>query len=162
MEKEPFGVPFFVPCRHLVTKRAMAGSCHRVAEPCHTMARPCHILKRGVAARDPLAFHVYRASSRYRTNRASSRLELAKRKGKLPDKTNATMRAASSTRGPDWLWVGGPGWGRVPRAGVHTDSFSSSKYLVRKSWKVVSSTLKRSYPVPLNPSFSSERIIPSG
>jgi len=35
----------------------------------------------------------------------------------------ATMRAASSTRGPDWLWVGRRGrrgrrgWGRVPRAG---------------------------------------------
>jgi len=31
-----------------------------------------------------------------------------------------TMRAASSTRGPDWLWAGRRGrrgWGRVPRAG---------------------------------------------
>ena len=32
----------------------------------------------------------------------------------------ATMKAASSTRGPDWLWAGRRGWrgwGRVPRAG---------------------------------------------
>ena len=32
----------------------------------------------------------------------------------------ATMRAASSTRGPDWLWagrLGWRGWSRVPRAG---------------------------------------------